>query len=89
MDIGRVHQRTAQRRASGLATRGKRSVSLSTDRYDRYGRLLGQRNPEGKVYEPCPMCLRRACTRTRMADGIVWKCEYCTYIDHSERGSLV
>lgn len=51
---------------------------------DRYGRTMLAFNPQGKPYEVCPMCSRKASVRTEVAPSALfpegdttWACSYC------------
>lgn len=65
------------------------------DNIDRWGRDRTKRNPEGKLYEPCPMCRKVATVRTiiRDADGqsvldTTWLCDNCGYHESDKFGPL-
>lgn len=52
---------------------------------DRYGRKVLAYNAQGKPYEACPMCSRKATVRTVLNTGdILWNCEYCGYDECAE-----
>lgn len=85
MDLGRVNSRTRTRYAS----QGARGPLKKSSRTDRWGRELGLRNPEGKPYEPCPMCEKRSAVRTRIDGDTIWRCESCGYVDSDTYGALV
>lgn len=60
---------------------------------DRWGRVRGKLNPEGKPYEPCPGCNKVATVRTPIVvEGKVidmtWRCEHCGYHESLMHGAL-
>lgn len=68
----------------------KTAIEKRVGRYtlDRYGRKVLAFNPEGKPYEACPMCSRKASVRTELAPSArfpegdtLWLCEFCGYDD--------
>ena len=85
-DLGRVHQRTQRRYQAGLA----RGASVQRATHDRWGRELGLvSKANGRPYEPCPVCERRAMTRERVGNDTIWRCESCGYADSDLHGPLV
>jgi len=55
---------------------------------DRWKRDRTRRNPEGKLYEPCPMCSKVASIRTVLGDDTIWKCSSCGYYESDKLGPL-
>lgn len=49
----------------------------------------GERAPDGRVYEICPMCSAKASLRENRPDGDTWwTCERCGYRDSDRLGPL-
>lgn len=88
MTLGKVNQRTAERHAQAPVQRHTRRGQRDK-RYDRQGREVGLRNPEGRRYSVCVMCSERSMVRTIVSGVKTWSCENgdCGYSD-DENGPL-
>lgn len=86
MVLGRVNQATADRYAVSPGERFTRRGDRDK-RYDRHGREVGLRNPEGRPYSVCVMCSERSMVRGSVKGVRTWKCERCGYRD-DEHGPL-
>ena len=82
MDLGRRNQRTAVRHAVGAHSRSVPKRERRA-RFDRQGREMRLKNPDGIPYEACPMCGQRSMVQVP-GRAREWQCEngHCGYRDN-------